>query len=496
MNKKATFIDAGANAPLLGKDAVPPEAEERGGSGAFSQPRRPARNTVYWLGAACIALAVLTTGAMVVHCCCRAHHGVMMAVEEGLWAQARAGLAARKPSSLGLDNGLGLKPPLGWNSWNTLECNVNEEDVRAAADLVVDLGLKDLGYTYINVDDCWHGERLANGTITHDAAKFPSGIKALADYVHSKGLLFGIYSDAGQKTCAGRPGSWGYETNDANTYAEWGVDLLKYDNCYCTGDCPGVKEKYPVMREALNATGRPIFFSMCEWGVEDPATWARPIANSWRTTPDITPSWPSIVNISKENNRWAAYAGPGGWNDPDMLEVGVAANKYGPGLTPTQERTHFVLWALMKAPLLIGADLRNISQHALDLLSNKDIIAVNQDPLGVQGRLVSVGPENPDAQVWAGPLSGPALAVAMHNAGDKEPVTVNLNLASLGIAGGLVARVTDLLDGDGVLGEFTDSYSAIVAPQDVHFIRIEVVEASHEPIGRSVLEAARRWLPR
>uniref|UniRef100_A0A6U1HMQ3 Alpha-galactosidase n=1 Tax=Tetraselmis chuii TaxID=63592 RepID=A0A6U1HMQ3_9CHLO len=497
-------VDEEARAPLLKEETRRDGfGDIKPNEGAQSRRRRPSSFSC-WLGLAMLAIVVVTGGALALHCCqCRHRNRGTPAVEveSGLWAQARLGLSAKKPySPLGLDNGLGLTPPMGWNSWNTLACNVDEESVRAAADLIVDLGLKDLGYTYVNVDDCWHGERLSNGSITHDAVKFPSGIKALADYVHSKGLKFGIYSDAGQKTCAGRPGSWGYEVIDAATYAEWGVDFLKYDNCFCDGDCPGVKEKYPVMREALNATGRPIFFSMCEWGVEDPATWARPIANSWRTTPDIAPLWTSVVNITKENNRWAPYAGPGGFNDPDMLEVGVPANVYGPGLTAEEERTHFVLWALMKSPLLIGADLRSISQHSLDLLMNKHIIAVNQDPLGVQGTLVSVGPDNPNAQVWAGPLSeGPALAVALHNSGDLSEATVSVNLARLGIPSGRVVRVIDLLDGGGHLGDFTGSYSASVAPHDVHFVRVEVVnDADVLPVKPLVncgrFDSARRWL--
>jgi len=279
----------------------------------------------------------------------------------------------------GLDNGLGRTPQMGWNSWNKFACNINEKLIRETIDALVSTGLAKAGYNYINLDDCWQSGRTKDGKIVVDP-RFPNGIKPLVDYAHSKGLKFGLYSDAGTNTCQGRPGSLGYETIDAQTYAEWGVDYLKYDNCYNTGTKP--EERYPPMRDALNKTGRPIFFSMCEWGVDDPAKWAKTIGNSWRTTGDISDDWYSMTSIIDKNDLWADYAGPGGWNDPDMLEVGNG------GMTTDEYRTHFSLWALAKAPLIIGCDITKMSQDTRDILMNDEVIAVNQDPLGVQGRKI------------------------------------------------------------------------------------------------------------
>ena len=238
-------------------------------------------------------------------------------------------------TSLCLENGLGRTPQMGWNSWNKFGCNINEKLIRDTIDALVNTGLADAGYKYVNLDDCWQVSRDGNGRIVVDQNAFPSGMKALADYAHSKGLLFGVYSDAGYKTCAGRPGSLGYEEIDAQTYAEWGVDYLKYDNCFTDGSAPEVR--YPVMRDALLKQNRPIFYSMCEWGVNDPAKWAAPVGNSWRTTGDIFNSWNSMINIIDLNDRWYEYAGPGGWNDPDMLEVGHG------GMNVEEEKTHFGL---------------------------------------------------------------------------------------------------------------------------------------------------------
>ncbi|KAK3268672.1 alpha-galactosidase, variant 2, partial [Cymbomonas tetramitiformis] len=301
------------------------------------------------------------------------------AAGKALLACALAFLVVREGSAL--DNGLGRTPQMGFNTWNHFGCNINENLIRATADRLVALGLRDAGYKYVNLDDCWQVSRDAEGRIVEDPTAFPSGLKSLSDYVHSKGLLFGLYSDAGLKTCGGRPGSLGYELLDAQQYAKWGVDYLKYDNCNTDGTPP--EKRYPVMRDALNATGRPIFFSMCEWGVDDPAKWAQEVGNSWRTTGDITDTFASMVSRADLTERLWRAAGPGGWNDPDMLEVGN-------GLMSHEEyKTHFSLWALMKAPLLIGCDLLSITNETLEILSNKEVIAVNQDALGVQGRKVA-----------------------------------------------------------------------------------------------------------
>jgi len=285
--------------------------------------------------------------------------------------------------ALALDNGLGITPQMGWNSWNKFACNINEELIRNTIDALVDTGLVAAGYNYINLDDCWQVSRDKNNVIVADPKAFPSGIKALADYAHSKGMKFGLYSDAGTGTCQGRPGSLGYEDIDARTYAEWGVDYLKYDNCNADPRTP--EERYPIMRDALNKSGRAIFYSMCEWGVDDPAKWAKEVGNSWRTTGDISDSWSSMINIIDKNDKWADYAGPGGWNDPDMLEVGNG------GMTYDEYRTHFSLWALAKAPLLIGCDVTKKDPQTFEILMNEEVIAVNQDKLGVQGRKVAHG---------------------------------------------------------------------------------------------------------
>ena len=277
-------------------------------------------------------------------------------------------------------NGVGKTPPMGWNSWNHFGCNINEDLIKQTADNLISLGLFDLGYRYINLDDCWQVSRDENDVIVADPEKFPSGIKALADYMHSKGLKLGIYSDAGEKTCAGRPGSLNHEEIDAKTYAEWGIDYLKYDNCF--NDGISSKIRYPAMRDALNKAGREIFFSMCQWGEERVATWAGDIANSWRTTPDIKDNWISFILILDLQHGLEKYSGPGKWNDPDMLEVGNG------GMTLTEYKAHFALWCLLKAPLLLGNDLSNISKEVMDIIGNERLIEVNQDNLGKQGKRI------------------------------------------------------------------------------------------------------------
>ena len=270
---------------------------------------------------------------------------------------------------------------MGWNSWNHFGCEINENVIKAAADKMVQLGLAELGYKYVNVDDCWAVRegtlRDEQGNVVVDKTRFPSGIKALADYVHSKGLLFGIYSDAGEFTCAGQPGSLGYEEIDAKQYAAWGVDYLKYDNCYNKG-IPA-KDRYQRMHDALNATGRPIFYSLCNWGEQDTTSWAPKLGNSWRTTDDIRDFWWSMKNNFLQNGEHPEVAAPGGWNDPDMLEIGNG------GMTHDEYKQHFALWAVAKAPLIIGANLLKINEEALSIYRNKELIEVNQDRLGVQG---------------------------------------------------------------------------------------------------------------
>ena len=375
----------------------------------------------------------------------------------GMIAYLVLGLLAR--FAFGLDNGLGKVPQMGWNSWNHFGCDINDNIIRQTADAFGTYSLDKFGYRYVNIDDCWASSRDSNGNVQADPNAFPKGIADLASYVHSKGLLFGMYSDAGNKTCAGRPGSLGYETNDAQTYAGWGVDYLKYDNCNNDGIDP--KVRYPVMRDALNKTGRPIFFSMCEWGVEDPATWAPLVGNSWRTTGDISDNWDSMITRADQNNLWAAYAGPGGWNDPDMLEVGNG------GMTTTEYETHFSLWCLMKAPLLIGADVRNMSADTLRILTNVEVIAVNQDPRGAQGRKVNV---TGDYEVWSAPLSDGAFAVILLNRGDTA-VSMTAWWEDLPLDTNVTATVRDLwLHQD--VGVVKGSVTADVASHGVVMYRI------------------------
>ncbi|CAK9135882.1 unnamed protein product [Ilex paraguariensis] len=355
---------------------------------------------------------------------------------------------------LQINNGLAQTPQMGWNSWNFFACDISETVIKETADALVSTGLADLGYIYVNIDDCWSDmKRNPEGKLVPHQTYFPSGIKALADHVHGKSLKLGIYSDAGAFTCQVRPGSLHYEDDDAQLFASWGVDYLKYDNCYNLGIKP--QERYPPMRNALNATGRKIFYSICEWGVDDPALWAGKIGNSWRTTDDINDTWASMTTIADLNDKWAAYAGPGGWNDPDMLEVGNG------GMTYQEYRAHFSIWALMKAPLLIGCDVRNMSAETLEIISNKEVIAINQDPLGVQGRKVYVSGEDGCLQIWAGPLSGHRLVVVLWNRCSKS-ATITAGWDALGLESSTNVSIRDLWKHKLVSSTTMASYSALV----------------------------------
>jgi alpha-galactosidase len=366
-------------------------------------------------------------------------------------------------------NGLALTPPMGWNSWNKFACNVNEKVVRDTADAMVSSGMRDAGYRYVVVDDCWAGPRDSNGFITADPQRFPSGIKALADYVHSRGLEFGIYSDAGRLTCGGRPGSEGHEYQDALTYARWGVDYLKYDWC-STGD-RNAKEAYAVMADALRASGRPIVFSMCEWGTAKPWLWAKNVGNLWRTTGDIwdsfshndaAHSWAHpVTDIVDLNEPLWPYAGPGHWNDPDMLEVGNG------GMTPTEYRAHFSLWAMMASPLMAGNDIAHMDAGTRSILLNKEVIAVDQDPLGTQGHRVW---KEGDSEVWVKPLSGGAKAVLLFNRGET-PVTISATAEQIGLLERQQANVRDLWAHKEV-GRWSGSIEATLEPHGVAMFRI------------------------
>ncbi|WP_026462103.1 glycoside hydrolase family 27 protein [Adhaeribacter aquaticus] len=318
--------------------------------------------------------------------------------------------------------GLALTPPMGWNSWNKFACNVDEKMIREIADAMVATGMKDAGYTYINIDDCWHGDRDSLGFIHEDPKRFPSGMKALADYIHAKGLKFGIYSDAGSQTCGGRPGSRGYEFQDAKTYASWDVDYVKYDWC----NTEGLKAEgaYKTFTAAIRQAGRPMVLSICEWGTDKPWTWGQSVGHLWRTTGDIFNcfdcvedhgTWKSwgVMKIADKQEGLRQYAGPGHWNDPDMLEVGN-------GMVVNEDRAHFSIWTMLAAPLIAGNDLRKMSKETVQVLTNKEVIAVNQDKLGIQGFRHS---SKDGIETWLKPLSNGNWAICFLNR-SEQPQTV------------------------------------------------------------------------
>ncbi|MBR6211504.1 MAG: glycoside hydrolase family 27 protein [Bacteroidales bacterium] len=364
-----------------------------------------------------------------------------------LLAAALPGYSQRTPDKpLPKWEGLADTPQMGWSSWNKFQTNINEVLIRDIADKMVEYGLVDAGYIYLNLDDGWHGERDDQGFIHEDLEKFPSGMKALADYLHSKGIKLGIYSDAGTNTCACYAGSLGHEYQDAFMYAQWGVDYLKYDWCYTTNVNP--KGAYTLMRNALRKAGRPILFSMCEWGSSKPWEWAADVGHSWRTTGDIGVSFMPIPVRFDENGRrmWKAlgvmeivemneplrkYAGPGHWNDPDMLEVGN-------GMSASEDRAHFTLWCMMAAPLILGNDITDMTPETLATITNREMIAVDQDPLGIQGlRLKKDG----DLQYWFKPLSDGDWAFCILNTGDSA-VTVPVDWTALEVNDEVSGRAT------------------------------------------------------
>ncbi|HEY6738115.1 MAG TPA: NPCBM/NEW2 domain-containing protein [Actinopolymorphaceae bacterium] len=346
---------------------------------------------------------------------------VVGAVILGLLAWAVPGTAlGEEPAD---DVGLAPTPPMGWNSWNKFHCDIDEELIRETADAMVSSGMRDAGYEYVNIDDCWMAPtRDQNGRLRPDPERFPNGIKALADYVHDRGLKLGIYSSAGTATCQGLPASLGYEEIDARTFAEWEVDYLKYDNCNNQG-IPA-KERYAAMGKALAATGRPIVYSICEWGSDDPWLWGNEVGGDlWRTTGDISDTWGSVMTLLDQQVGLEPYSGPHGWNDPDMLEVGNG------GMTDTEYRAHMSLWALLNAPLLAGNDLRSMSATTLEILTDPDVIAVNQDWGGQQG---SKRRDDGDSEVWAKPMSDGGVAVVLPNRASKA-ATIAARPAELGL---------------------------------------------------------------
>jgi alpha-galactosidase len=358
------------------------------------------------------------------------------------------------------DNGLARTPPMGWNSWNHFEGKIDDATVRSMADAIVSSGMKKVGYTYVNIDDTWQGTRDAAGNITANR-KFPD-MKALADYVHSKGLKIGIYSSPGPQTCAGYPGSFGHELQDAKAYAGWGMDYLKYDWCsahaiYKDSDMHAVYQK---MGDALQSVGRPIVYSLCQYGRESVWTWGAKVGgNLWRTTGDIADSWPSMSSIGFKQAEISQYMRPGHWNDPDMLEVGNG------GMTDEEYRVHMSLWCLLAAPLLAGNDLRNMSDATLAMLTNTEVIAVDQDPAA---RPVKRTVQDGNTEVWTRPLEDGSVAVALFNR-DSQDKPVSVTWPALGLTGQLKAR--DLWKHQDV-SLSGDSYTATVPKHGVLMLRV------------------------
>jgi len=371
------------------------------------------------------------------------------------------GLAVVRDPTPPLDNRLARTPPMGWNSWNHFGCDVSAQLIRETADAMVKGGMRDAGYQYLVIDDCWQVARDPAGRLVADSVRFPGGMKPLAEYVHSKGLKFGLYTDAGRQTCQRRPGTYGSEEIDARTFAEWGVDYVKEDWCNSEGlDGP---TQYAKFRDALAKAGRPIVFSICEWGSNRPWEWGPRTGNLWRTTGDIGDRWASMIALLDLNAQYALAASPGAWNDPDMLEVGNG------GMTDDEYRAHFSLWAVMAAPLMAGNDVRTMPPATRDILLNKEVVAVDQDSLGVQGMLVQE--PAPDLQVWSKPLSDGSRAVVLFNRSTLQTV-ITASWRALGIRG--PARVRDLWT-HADLGTFPGRFMAPVPAHGVVMVRITPV---------------------
>jgi alpha-galactosidase len=356
---------------------------------------------------------------------------------------------------------------------------VDENLIKQVADAMVSTGMKDGGYTYLNIDDCWHGARDSLGFIHPDPKRFPSGMKALSDYVHSKGLKLGIYSDAGSNTCGGKPGSRGYEFQDVKMYASWGIDYLKYDWC----NTEGLKAEgaYKTITAALRKAERPIVLSLCEWGQSNPWTWASNVGHLWRTTGDIANQWEgvksmgnwralSVMKILESQNTLRKYAGPGHWNDPDMLEVGN-------GMPVNEDRAHFSMWVMIAAPLIAGNDIRNMKKETAEILMNKEVIAVNQDSLGIQGFKYAA---KDSFETWLKPLKGGDWAVAFLNRNSK-PQQVDFDWQSQVINDTLSKATLDAKQTTYRIrnlwakkdeGDTKKSFKATVPPHDVVMLRL------------------------
>ena len=358
-------------------------------------------------------------------------------------------------SCLAVNNGLARTPQMGWNNWNSLGCDVSQDLLLDTSKVLLDTGLRDVGYNYVVLDDCWQGERGSDGYITYDKLKFPKGMKYIAGKLHDMGFLYGMYSSAGEMTCAKYEGSLDWEVQDATTYASWDVDYLKYDNCYHMGRFGTAKisfDRFNAMAKALNDTGRPILYSLCNWGEDYVHTWGMSLANSWRVSGDIydhfnrpdalcsctNPADPhcvapgshcSVMNIINRVAPYVDRGAPGGWNDLDMLEVGMG------GMTDDEQVAHFSMWSALKSTLLIGADLRELTPKSLSILNNPAVIAVSQDPLGRAAARVRQDFDvkkdkygQGEIQIWSGPLYPNDQLVVLLNAADEDlTIVTDLN---------------------------------------------------------------------
>lgn len=357
-------------------------------------------------------------------------------------------------------NGLAQTPPMGWNSWNKFRTKIDDQTIRSVADAVVQSGMKDAGYVYVNIDDGWQWKRDENGVLQPNPG-FPD-MKALADYVHAKGLKLGIYSSPGPRTCGGFEGSYGHEEIDAKTWAAWGIDYLKYDWCSASRIWKNedMRALYQRMGEAIRKTGRPIVYSLCQYGVGEVQKWGPLVGgNLWRTTMDIRDQWESMAGIGFSQSALSAFAGPGHWNDPDMLEVGNGR------MTTTEYRTHFSLWAMLAAPLIAGNDVRNMPAEIKDILLNREVIAINQDRPGQAGTRLN---KDGDTEVWVKPLAGGAYAIALFNLGKTE-ARVSIRWKDLDRIGPF--RVRDLWAHKD-LGRLADQFTAAVESHGTVLLRV------------------------
>ncbi len=376
---------------------------------------------------------------------------------------------------------LTLTPPMGWNSFNTFGCSPTQELICATADAMVTSGLRDAGYEYVNIDDGWMApQRDENGDLCEDPARFPDGFDYLTRYVHDKGLKIGIYLGCGLRTYNEKPGSLGHERQDAARIARWGFDFLKYDNRPLPQEDPprNTKLEYIKMAQALRASGRDIVFSMCEHGSTRPWTWAQGVGQLWRLTTDIRNMWDGELTgawgfnkIVDARAELAPYARPGNFNDPDMLITGMyhANDWMGPGCTDDEYRAHFSLWCLMASPLIIGCDVRKLNDVTKETLTNADMIAIDQDILGVQGRRVRHGEDGCD--VWVKPLSGVRWAAGLYNR-TQQPQEITLNWNDLEVPAAMSAQVRDVW-ADRTLGVYSERLTQTVPPHSCTVLLLE-----------------------